>query len=429
MLRRWMTTLGIMAGLLTPALVSAQYLLGTPLGAQTPVTSGWLGFAVAAALAGDTPWVAAGALSRNVTVFRADQPEGPLLRRQTLTSEFSPADNFGFAVAVSAHPTGWIAVGAFTDSAGPMNAGRVDVFGLDGSGVHQRISRLFPPVQVLAGNFGAAVALDDELLAVGEPKAQRPGDNLEVGAVHLYRFQGAGWQLQRTLYGDEPFARFGQSVAVQGGTLAVGIILADTPGGADAGAVHFFVETSPTTWMSQGVVVASDGQVNDRLGTAVTLSGDFAVSGAGTDDKVAGIDAGSAYVFRRVAGSWSEQVKLRSGQAQTQEHFGQSVSLRGDELLVGAYCVVETGCLGTGAAYVFQRQGNVWPLQQRLAPTGSESQRFGHGVSHAGRRGAVVGAYLADAGGPADQGLVYPLLPPADRLLVNGFENAAQPGP
>lgn len=410
----------LLAGI-TPA-AAADYTLGTPLGAELPQAGALLGYAVAATADDDRPWVVAGALGQHATVFRADVADGPLLLRQTLLNDLG-ADNYAIAVAVSDATAGWIAIGANADDATLFNAGRVDVWGLDRQGLHVRVARLLPPVPVATGNFGSALAFAGAVLAVGEPKALRVSDGIEVGAVHLYRHESGQWQWLHTLEGPEAGARFGQSVALSGGTLVVGAPLADAPGAVDAGALAFFVDAGDGSWTSQGRVFAADALVNDRLGTAVSVQGDLVASGAANDDKLIGADAGSVYLFSRSAGTWTEQAKLRSTQPQVQERFGQAVSLRRDELLVGAYCVTASGCAGSGAVYVYARTDAQWSLRQRLAP-GTEPQSFGHALAHAGPRGAVVGAFTADGGGPADRGLLYPLEPPPDALFADGYEAA-----
>lgn len=401
---------------------AADYTLGAPLGAENPQAGALLGYAVAAAADGDVPWVVVGALGQHATVFRADRADGPLLLRQTLLNDLG-ADNYAIALAASASAAGWIAIGANADDATLFNAGRVDVWGPDGQGLHVRVARLLPPMPAATGNFGSAVAFAGQLLAVGEPKALRVSDGVEVGAVHLYQPVAGQWQRLHTLEGGEAGARFGQSVALSsGGTLVVGAPLADAPGAVDAGAVAFFIDDGSGGWISQGRVVAADALANDRLGTSVSIHGDVVASGAANDDKQIGADAGSVYLFARSAGLWTEQTKLRSTQPQVQERFGQAVSLRQDELLVGAYCVTASGCNGPGAVYVYTGAGALWSLRQRLAPGNGEPQSFGHALAHAGWRGAVVGAFTADGGGPADRGLLYPLEPPPDALLADGFE-------
>ena len=69
----------------------------------------------------------------------------------------------------------------------------------------------------------------------------------------------------------------------------------------------------------------------------MAVSGDTAVVGAYLDDTPAGADAGSAYVFVRSGGTWTQQQKLTAPDAAAGDRFGFSVAVSGDTVVVGAY--------------------------------------------------------------------------------------------
>ena len=73
------------------------------------------------------------------------------------------------------------------------------------------------------------------------------------------------------------------------------------------------------------------------FGISVAVSGDTAVVGAHRDDTPAGDDAGSAYVFVRSGGTWTQQAKLTASDAAAGDLFGFSVAVAGDTAVVGAY--------------------------------------------------------------------------------------------
>ena len=58
--------------------------------------------------------------------------------------------------------------------------------------------------------------------------------------------------------------------------------------------------------------------------------------GAYFDDTGAGADAGSAYVFVRSGGTWTQQEKLTASDAAAGDQFGVSVAVSGDTAVVGA---------------------------------------------------------------------------------------------
>ncbi len=148
-------------------------------------------------------------------------------------------------------------------------------------------------------------------------------------------------------------------------------------------------------------VVPLDGQGGDRFGTAVSLHGEFAVIGAPGDDD-GGADSGSAYVYQLQADSSLIQVaKLAAGDRVIDSFFGVSVDIDGDFIIVGS---LPTS--GSGAGYVFHRDGIGWPQQRRLNPVlGFADDRFGSSVAIAGDWAAV--AAPGDSGRGENSGAVY----------------------
>ena len=97
---------------------------------------------------------------------------------------------------------------------------------------------------------------------------------------------------------------------------------------------------------------ASDGASYDYFGYSVSVSGDTALVGADLDDDN-GANSGSAYVFQRSGGVWSQQAKLAASDGAAFDWFGVSVSVSGDTALVGASLDDDKGS-GSGSAYVYE---------------------------------------------------------------------------
>ena len=100
-------------------------------------------------------------------------------------------------------------------------------------------------------------------------------------------------------------------------------------------------------------LLASDAAAGDWFGRSVSVSGDTAVMGAHSDDHAGGTDAGSAYVFVRTAGGWTQQAKLTASDAAASDYFGVSVSVSGDTAVIGANQDDHAGGTNAGSAYVF----------------------------------------------------------------------------
>ena len=126
---------------------------------------------------------------------------------------------------------------------------------------------------------------------------------------------------------------------------------------------------------------AADAPV-DPFGSSVAISGETVVVGAPFDDGAAEHDQGSAYVFVRSGDVWSEQQKLEASDAayltwsacRWRSAGRPSWSARGGRWL--------TGDFDQGSAYVFVRTDGVWSEQQRLKPSDAEEGAvFGHSVA------------------------------------------------
>jgi hypothetical protein len=260
--------------------------------------------------------------------------------------------------------------------------GRVDV--MDRSGLaFQLVSSLAPATLPTRAGFGTALAMDGDTLAVGAPNPHYPSSS--PGAVWVYVRSGGTLVLEQVLtpstglLGDQ----FGRSVALVGDRLVVGAPYDDDQG-AQSGTAFVF-ERAAGVWTESAVLLADDGAPGDQFGRAVAVQGDTIVVGAWLSD-AAEQDAGAAYVFV-VADhvNWAQQTQLLDEtEPLPSEHMGESVAIDGEHALVGAPRD-DTLADDTGVVHHFTRDGDTWAQtaiiqEQGLTPGG----RFGCALSSAG---------------------------------------------
>ncbi len=172
--------------------------------------------------------------------------------------------------------------------------------------------------------------------------------------------------------------------------------------------------TIDPTFTQQAYLKASNADRGDFFGALVSVSGDTLVVGARFEDSNAtGVDgnqanneaesSGAAYVFERSGTSWTQQAYLKASNTGIDDRFGQSVSISGDTLVIGANREDSnaTGVDGdqtnnsadvSGAAYVFERFGHSWSQQAYLKASNTEGDdQFGGSISISGDT-LVVGA-------------------------------------
>ena len=150
-------------------------------------------------------------------------------------------------------------------------------------------------------------------------------------------------------------------------------------------------------WLQRAKLLASDGEPEDHFGHSISIDGDYVIIGA-MHDCENGYDSGSAYVFKRTGVIWKQEAKLFATDGEPEDHFGCSVSIDGDYALIGAEGDDDKGEI-SGSAYVFKRTGSTWLQEAKLlASDGEKWDRFGFSVSIDGDY-ALLGADGDDENG------------------------------
>jgi hypothetical protein len=237
--------------------------------------------------------------------------------------------------------------------------------------------------------FGASVAIDGDTLLVGAGGALDPvaAPNNAIGAVYVFTRTAGTWSQVQKLLPPTPVIgtdEFGFSVALSGDTAVIGNPGRIVAGAERAGAVHVFTRSSGSFTQS-ALLTASDPAAGNRLGYAVAYSGSSILAGAPLGDAPALADTGAAYVFTGSGANWAEQAKLIANDPLAAARFGHSVDLEGDSAVLGAVGWASN----QGRAYVFVRTGTTWAQQQRLDAGDTNANRMGESVSIRGDQVAV----------------------------------------
>ena len=159
--------------------------------------------------------------------------------------------------------------------------------------------------------------------------------------------------------------------------------------------------TSSLSWASDQALDApvtitpADGAAGDNFGNSVSVSGDRMVIGAPFGDGVA-LNTGAAYVYVRSGNVWMLESKITAPDGAATDSFGTSVAISGDRIIVGAPNDDDAGLINSGSAYLFLRNCSDWFIEAKFtAQDGAATDLFGTGVAISGER-IVVGAYGDD---------------------------------
>jgi hypothetical protein len=332
----------------------------------------------------------------------------------------APGERFGHSVAISGDTA---IVGAPYADGSSTDSGAVYIFERNNGGGDNWGQQRMVTIAGAANYdwFGYSVAISGDTAVVGALGEDGAGGvDADRGAAYVLRRNLGGanywnWAERLTAYVAEDGDQFGYSVAISGDTIVVGAKGEDGAGGAgaDRGAAYLFErnEDGADSWGQVKKLTAADPENNDNLGESVAISVDTVVVGAPYNDG-ASSNSGAAYVFERNEGgadSWGQANKLVASDAQTNDHFGNSVAISGDTLVVGAPW--EDGLnpnSNRGAAYVYVISGGGWrEIAIAHASDADLDDQFGNSVAISGDT-AVVGAYWEDGLGD-DRGAAYVL--------------------
>ena len=318
--------------------------------------------------------------------------------RKVKADDGTPNDHFGISVSISGDRA---IVGAYgVDDNGPQS-GAAYIFRRSGRKWAQE-AKLLAFGGRMNDHFGISVSIAGSTAVVGARGGIDRG--AQSGAAYIFRLGAAGWEQEAklTAAGGSSNDAFGASVSVWDNQAVVGAG-GDNSRGTGAGAAYIF-QHAETGWLQEAKLTARGGEARDGFGVSVSISSDRVIVGAhGDDDK--GIRSGAAYVFRNNGQEWKQEVKLVAGDGNANAIFGHAVCIRGSRAIVGAHGDDDKG-RRSGSAYVFRRSGTRWRLEKKLiAPGGRANDHFGVSVSISRNR-LVVGA-RGDSGGGVKSGAAY----------------------
>ena len=258
-------------------------------------------------------------------------------------------DEFGYAVAID----GDTAVVGMPGEDNPDNSGAAFVFTRDSSGTWSQVAKLRASDPNAQDRFGLSVAVHEDTSNGDTIVVGAPHHSSSRGAVYVFTEPSDGWTSTSTAAKLTASDRtdddeFGDSVAVDGDTVVVGA--------HNNNAAYVF--TRPATgWVNDTETLKLSGSGRSSFGRSVAIDGDTIVVGAiGQDD-----DRGSAFVFIKPATGWAnspgtEVANLTAYSRNKDDRFGRSVAIDGDTIVVGAY----GNDSNRGSAHVFTKPDTGW---------------------------------------------------------------------
>lgn len=216
-------------------------------------------------------------------------------------------------------------------------------------------------------------------------------------------------QKVKAIDGD-PEAWFGSAVAISGNYAMVAASNAIVEGRQGQGAVYVFKRMGDH-WQQIRKLVASDGAANDHFGRTLAMDGDMAIINAPLATIAGNMWQGAAYVFRRSGDNWVQIQKLVDIHGAAFETFGTCVAVGKAYAIIGSGGSSHAGQRIDRAVHVFKFQPQsklAWVQTQTIPTPLADDPTSGFGASAAITDGyALIGAPTASTGGNPGQGMVY----------------------
>lgn len=266
------------------------------------------------------------------------------------------ADAFGWAVALDGD---WLAVGApraWTTSPG----------GGGGVYIYQRIDGEWTfDTKLSRGSdhaFGWSLTMDGNTLVVGSSLSP-----YERASVYVRDLSGT-WNIQATIAPPEGAGEFGNAVALDDNNLVVGAWFDTTDGNYGSA---FFYRRSGNSWTQVQKINSPGGELAEIFGEAVAIDGDLAViTDSGYDRDEEFVDMGAAYLYRRAGSAWAPAGRITPGDYATYTtYFGTAAALQGSRILIGAaYAWDDPSETTPGAVYAYELARGSKLLIRNAAP-------------------------------------------------------------
>lgn len=252
--------------------------------------------------------------------------------------------------------------------------------------------------------FGISIALGQNEALIGNSWSRFNGMDY-YGSAHYHAFDGSNWVSEQilTVEPGSPESQFGRAVATDGNRLVVGAPFDDQQ--AESAGAAYVYDRVDSEWVLQQKLLAPDAMLFDQFGTSVSVDNDLVLIGA-PFDQLGDVQSGSAYLFEYTGSSWSFIHKFSPTNGQSDDRFGSAVKILGDWIFIGSP-YSDSMQTNSGTVYVYRRQGENWQEVAQLASADIESgDLFGYSIAaDAGR--LFVGAVGDDSTMNISAGAVY----------------------
>lgn len=356
-------------------------------------------------------------------VFEFTEDHGWIQAAKLLAPDMAHKAMFGYSVAISGTKA---VIGAYNDPEHGTLSGAAYVFerNTPACGEWGFVGKLLPPDPAEFKEFGHAVSIDGDYLAIGAPgDSYLCNEPCLAGSVYIFKKQDGVWEFHEKLTPHDPaeFKIFGKAVDLDGMTL-IAAAPRDDEAGFQVGAVYIFERVGDSFEEVEKLLPPTQAIDDEGLigwwpgGVAVddnrVLAGSWA--NTGTCESPTDVGCGATFLFREnIAGFWFFDERFMAVEPTHQGYYGAAAALDGDLQAAG-----QIGDTFSGFVHLHELEGNTWVDRGEFRPSdfpgGEQSWAFGASVA-LDDGFLAVGAHLADhsclENPGCDPGAVYVLGP------------------
>ncbi|PJZ69473.1 hypothetical protein CH373_15385 [Leptospira perolatii] len=264
--------------------------------------------------------------------------------------ELHPYVRFGTSISMNGN---WVAIGSpledVLDSSGnPVRkVGKTYLFERIENSITFRFRSVLQPNFLATSNFyGSSVSISGDWLVVGAPGGNKNG-------IYIYQKDSSGnWNFKQSFLPDG-YWRVGESVAIDGYTLAAGASAYNAPRGGEtaprSGGV-FVLRLINGNWEHEKILYPVYPDTDDAFGISVSLSGNLLVVGApyedsavedyGYQDNNNSPDSGAVFIYERTESNgtveWKLDYMLKGSVIETGDYYGSAVAISKNRIAIGS---------------------------------------------------------------------------------------------
>ena len=239
------------------------------------------------------------------------------------------AEDF-FGVSIAGGEGNRVLIGAMYNDGQGEDTGAAYLFD---SFLDSQLFKLEAPDAGEGDRFGNAVAMNNQTLAVGA--YLHDGPMRDMGAVYLFDRDTGAFVTKLMPEWLSEDAEFGRSLAIDNDLLVVGAPVHDTNGIGNSGLALVYDISDPSSPELVTQLIPSDPGASDYFGFRVDIDGDLVgVTAINHETGTSFCNSGAAYLFDAVSGE--QYARLIADDLECEAYFGYDIALNSEVMLVSS---------------------------------------------------------------------------------------------